>query len=961
MTTPFNRKPLVAVISALLLAGTTAGCVEEGTTNADSVEYTPEDRPLGVLAGEDTEGSPNATIILDGRFIGYPIPAGYTLEWEQIKGQDITPTNGWTNEDLEFVAPVVDGLETFEFKLKILDENGLQVADENGSLYEDNAKAIIFDQSLVQTFEAGEPGIEVLDADGNPIMLDGAAVLNVETELVGDISLVTETTGYSGEGYISDMVPSASVNMKIYVKETGNYSVWTGFRSQYDQKGYQITLDGLAIEGMFPLSGAFAEKRIGVYQLEQGYHDVEICCGWGYYEIDYLKLLPAAPPEPPKAVAPSLVNANATEQTQALMTVLTDNYGKKAFTGQQEAPWTVSEDLLKEANAIKSAVGELPAVMGFDLMNYSSSRIANGQTTDEYTEKVINAYNQGKMMLTMAWHWNAPMHLLDQGDGKDKDGNALSRDAKQHWDQGFYSSATTFDLAAALADTQSDEYKALISDIAIIAAELQKLEDEDIPVLWRPLHEAEGEWFWWGSAGSAAYVELWKLLYNELTITHGLDNLIWVFTAESTSSDWYPGDNYVDIIGVDGYHSASGLYDSEYKALKEIFDGKKLIALTEVGNTPDVQAQQDLDVWYSYFVTWNGFVQTENLEKAYKAEHALNSDDIDRIGGEQLAPPPVVIGGVTHSTYEGAWQLQVNWAATDGISLSNGWASSGTTALTGSKDLSQQAGANAVILQTYPTDGFDVTGIDKIKLSANAINAGPDTTAKLWAKDGSGTWRDAGATLITSGGIELSIDVADIDTVSGLGVQFEAFDGSATNALFFVDQVRFDDTLVEDFAAPLTHYAYDGSWEFQKNWSPTDGNTLSNGWSADGLLALTGSIDLTAAENSDATSLILQSYQGFDVTGVSTIKVTVNAANVGATATGKLWAKDADGAWRDAGASLIPNGGIELTLDVADIDTVSGMGIQFEGFDLTSAEAMVFIDKITFDDTLVESFEPSND
>lgn len=963
MATPFIKKPLITIMSAVLFTGIATGCVEEGKTNTESVEYTPEDRPLGVLAGADTEGSPEDTITLDGRFIGFPIPDGYSLMWEQVTGQDITPTNGWTNEDLIFVAPTVIGLEAFEFRLTILDANGQPAYNDDNQVYQDNVKAIIFDKNLEQVYEAGEAGEVVKDADGNPILIDGQEVLSSETNLYGGLTLTTEAAGFSGDGYVSEIVPSSGIEMKIYVKESGNYSLWTGFRSQYDTKGYQVTIDGLVAEGLFPKTGVFSEKKIGVYNLTQGYHDVEVCCGWGYYEIDYLKLLPAAPPEPPKAVPANLVNTNSTESTKALISLLAENYGKKTFTGQTEAPWTADEDLLKESNQIKAEVNEFPAVVAFDFMDYSLSRQDNGAITRSLTEKIISAYNENSFVASMLWHWNAPMHLIDTGNGLDKNGETLSRDDKQLWDQGFYSTATTFNLATALADTSSDEYKAIIDDIAVIAGELQKLEDADIPVLWRPLHEAEGKWFWWGNAGSAAYVELWKLLYNELTVTHGLDNLIWVFTAESTSSAWYPGDEYVDIIGVDGYHSASGLYDTNFKDLKEIFDGKKMIALTEVGGTPDIAAQHDLDVWYSFFITWNGFVETDKLAKTYGAEHAINSDNIDRIGGQQLAPPPVVIGGVTHSQYDGDWELQVNWAASDGISLSNGWASNGTTSLTAKKDLSQEDAPNAVILQYYPTSNIDVSAVSNIKLSANSVKAGDSVTAKLWAKDGTGAWRDAGATVITSGGVELSIDVSDLTEVSGFGVQFEAFDATSTEALFFIDEVKLDDESLEDFTAPLTHYAYDGSWELQKNWAPIDGDSLSNGWSADGLLALTGTLDLSIADNSDATAIILQNYpaDGYDVTGISMVKITVNAVNVGDLITAKLWAKDDAGAWRDAGAQEITNGGIELMIDVSDIDSLSGLGIQFENFSLDSAEAMFFIDKISFDDTLIQSFEPSNE
>ena len=92
----------------------------------------------------------------------------------------------------------------------------------------------------------------------------------------------------------------------------------------------------------------------------------------------------------------------------------------------------------------------------------------------------------------------------------------------------------------------------MIRDIDAIAVELTKLRDAHVPVLWRPLHEAEGGWFWWGAQGPKNYVRLYRLLYDRLTKVHKLDNLIWVYTSGG-KPEWYPGDDVVDIIGADAY------------------------------------------------------------------------------------------------------------------------------------------------------------------------------------------------------------------------------------------------------------------------------------------------------------------------------------------------------------------------------------------------------------------------
>ena len=79
--------------------------------------------------------------------------------------------------------------------------------------------------------------------------------------------------------------------------------------------------------------------------------------------------------------------------------------------------------------------------------------------------------------------------------------------------------------------------------------------------LFRPLHEAEGAWFWWGAEGPEPCKKLYRLLYDKLTNEYGLDNIIWEWTGYTyeTSAAWYPGDDVVDMIGYDKYNAADGL------------------------------------------------------------------------------------------------------------------------------------------------------------------------------------------------------------------------------------------------------------------------------------------------------------------------------------------------------------------------------------------------------------------
>ncbi len=126
------------------------------------------------------------------------------------------------------------------------------------------------------------------------------------------------------------------------------------------------------------------------------------------------------------------------------------------------------------------------------------------------------------------------------------------------------------------------ENQVINEDLERIATYLKLLADKDIPVLWRPLHEASGQWFWWGESAES-HKELWIKMYNYFK-NEGINNLIWVWTSEGNDTDWYPGDEYVDIVGFDLYgDNATSCLEKYNTGMKE--HGGKMITLSECGYT----------------------------------------------------------------------------------------------------------------------------------------------------------------------------------------------------------------------------------------------------------------------------------------------------------------------------------------------------------------------------------------
>src|SRR5664280_1501380 len=275
--------------------------------------------------------------------------------------------------------------------------------------------------------------------------------------------------------------------------------------------------------------------------------------------------------------------------------------------------------------------GLRPVIVEGDFMDYSPSRVYYQGMPANYTESMIPLEGSAGHVLSFCWHWNAPTNLINTVDSE--------------WWRGFYTFATTFDVAAALADTNSVEYSLILRDIDAIAVQLQKVASNNIPVLWRPLHAAEGGWFWWGAKGPDAFKALWRLLYSRLTTVHGLHNLIWVLA--SSDPNWYPGDDVVDVVGVDGYpdNLSDALYP-QWQDLKTRLDGRKLITLSEFSGVPDIERMQRLGVWWSWFSPWGSSpssTPTNTVIRIYQSPTVITLDEFNAVP-PQFTPMPLFAG-----------------------------------------------------------------------------------------------------------------------------------------------------------------------------------------------------------------------------------------------------------------------------------------------------------------------------
>jgi mannan endo-1,4-beta-mannosidase len=468
-------------------------------------------------------------------------------------------------------------------------------------------------------------GLSVERLEGRRLL--ATVTLQAENATLTGVSPTTAVSGYTGTGYVTGFDQAGDrVTWSAFAATPGSYRLTVRFRSPFGDKGFEGALNGVALSGTFKQSTAFATYDAGLVTLTAS-NTLHLGGGWSYYDIDAVTLTTETPvlPKPVPAVP---VNAAATPLAKALLARVAQGYGSVTLSGQNERT---------DLSVIQSASGKLPAIVEGDFMDYSPSRIANGANPRTLSEDFISlAKNQG-YLVSMAWHWNAPTKLVNSTD--------------YPWWRGFYTQGTTFDIAATLANPSGSDYQALIRDIDAIAVQLKKFEAADVPVLWRPLHESEGGWFWWGAKGPEAFKQLWRLTYDRLTSHHGIDNLVWVLTSEDPA--WYPGDDVVDVVGVDAYPSdRSDTLSSRWSPLLARFDGTKPIALTEFGGVPDIDAMRQVGVSWAYFCSWNGtygpsIETTAKVQRIYTSAAVITKDENPALVPATPSGVVTVAAGVT--------------------------------------------------------------------------------------------------------------------------------------------------------------------------------------------------------------------------------------------------------------------------------------------------------------------------
>lgn len=314
-------------------------------------------------------------------------------------------------------------------------------------------------------------------------------------------------------------------------------------------------------------------------------------------------------------VSSSCAGSDTAVRTLGLMKFFADSYGKSVIAGQCVTPGSNAE-----IDAVKTETGRSPAMRTGDLM-YCTSAVyeSSSEIADKETELALEWGRNGGIV-SFGWHWYAPSERPS-----------------------YYADSTSFRLTdilperdismaaddelQALIDSEiiTQEAAALVHDIDAVAAVLTQFRSEGIPVVFQPLPDGDSSMYWWG--GSAEdYKKLWKLVFDRLDKYHSLNNLIWVWNG--SSEDYYPGDDYCDIIGQSFYENSSSSFAGRFSVLAEMTGATpKILAVTACDRMPSPDLMNRDNALWLWFSIASGSAIIDNhgdLSEKYNSWQSLH-------------------------------------------------------------------------------------------------------------------------------------------------------------------------------------------------------------------------------------------------------------------------------------------------------------------------------------------------
>lgn len=306
------------------------------------------------------------------------------------------------------------------------------------------------------------------------------------------------------------------------------------------------------------------------------------------------------------ATAATFTAAAASPEAAAALNYLQSISGKHLIAGQHNYLETPG----RFQNEVQRITGKYPGVWGCDF-GYGHPPEQMAKMRQKLVDEAKAEYKAGSI-ITLCYHQVKPGDLESAG-WKSVQGRLTDQQM-----QDVVTPGTAL-------------YNQWLAQVDDVAAYLKQLKQAGVPVLWRPYHEGNAPWFWWGNR-AAAYKQLWINLHNRLVDYHGLDNLIWVYCADQKGAgmnEFYPGDACVDVVGKDLYH---GFDTTAYNDLIALAHGRP-IAITECGPLPDMDTIQKTLPNYCYFLVWPNFIKDQpaaTFQAVYSHPYTLTREQLPK-------------------------------------------------------------------------------------------------------------------------------------------------------------------------------------------------------------------------------------------------------------------------------------------------------------------------------------------
>ena len=488
-----------------------------------------------------------------------------------------------------------------------------------------------------------------------------------------DAASIIAAEGFSGGKYVKP-ADASGITFTVKVEETAVYDITTKvFIKQYDWITSKIVVNGVDAGSLLTTPRNCDSSYVISASAKMKAGENKITVGNQSIGVDYITV--EKHPDPEFKIGTVPVTPNASESARKVFSFLRENFMKKTISGMMISDQNFNYDygnmkLLKPgectpADSCKYSDAEVswkgqtdiaefykrsghyPAIGGFDMLFATGGHHEEGWFKG-YTENNLamteKLWEMGGIP-TYTWHWKV---------GKDtvfytKDtypNNGFNASGCTEGVQGTSESNTCFNYTKAFKGEQcqeinetSQEYKDIVADIDIVSGYFQELQDKGIAVVWRPLHEASGGWFWWGAGSPECYVQLYRLVFNRMVGTNKLTNLIWVWNINNDpkygydysalNAAWYPGDDYVDIVAVDIYdplinHNSGANY---FNKIVSDVGTNKIIALSENGAIPDIDSVAEDKTYWSYWMTWSQTWSGNFLDKTPTDMWKKNLDD----------------------------------------------------------------------------------------------------------------------------------------------------------------------------------------------------------------------------------------------------------------------------------------------------------------------------------------------